>query len=88
MEEAVRRARRWPATQDIPTSIYQLEGSDSATLVRGEDRYRHFELEPRPERDMQDDMLALHQRLTKGPAQILYRGIGVDNFNGPRAIRG
>jgi len=76
------------AIRYIPTSIHQLEGTDSATLVRGEDRYGHFELEPRPDHDMQDDMLVLHQRLTKGAAQILYRGTGVDNFNDPRAIRG
>jgi len=76
------------AIRYIPTSIHQLEGSDSATLVRGEDRYGHFELESRPERYMQDDMLTLHQRLTKGAAQILYRGTGVENFNDPRAIRG
>src|ERR1700730_8275165 len=42
------------AIRYIPTSIYQIEGTDSATLVRRTDRYRHFELEPRPERDMQD----------------------------------
>ncbi|HVH79284.1 MAG TPA: phytanoyl-CoA dioxygenase family protein [Stellaceae bacterium] len=76
------------AIRYIPTSIYQLEGTDSATLVRGEDRFGHFELEPRPERDMQPDMLALHQRLTERAAQILYRGTGVDNFNDPRAVRG
>ena len=76
------------AIRYIPTSIYQLEGGDSATLVRGEDRYGHFELEPRPERDMQEDMLALHRRLTERAAQILYRGTGVDNFNDPRAVRG
>jgi hypothetical protein len=76
------------AIRYIPTSLYQLEGSDSATLVRGKDRYGHFELEPRPERDMQDDMLDLHRRLTERAAQILYRGTGVDNFNDPRAVRG
>jgi non-heme Fe2+,alpha-ketoglutarate-dependent halogenase len=76
------------AIRYIPTSIYQLEGTDSATLVRGADRYGHFELEPRPERDMQEDMLALHRRLTERAAQILYRGTGVDNFNDPRAVRG
>ena len=76
------------AIRYIPTSIRQLEGNDSATLVRGTDRYGHFELEPRPERDMQDDMLALHHRLTERAAQILYRGTGVDNFNDPRAVRG
>ena len=76
------------AIRYIPTSIHQLEGTDSATLVRGIDRYGHFELEPRPDRDMQDDMLALHRRLTERAAQILYRGTGVDNFNDPRAVRG
>jgi non-haem Fe2+, alpha-ketoglutarate-dependent halogenase len=76
------------AIRYIPTSVYQLEGTDSATLVRGTDRFGHFELEPRPERDMQEDMLDLHQRLTARAAQILYRGTGVDNFNDPRAVRG
>lgn len=76
------------AIRYIPTSLYQLEGTDSATLVRGEDRFGHLELEPRPERDMQEDMLALHRRLTERAAQILYRGTGVDNFNDPRAVRG
>lgn len=76
------------AVRYIPTSLYQLEGTDSATLVRGEDRFGHFELEPRPERDLQDDMLALHKRLTERAAEILYRGTGVDNFNDPRAVRG
>ena len=75
------------AIRYIPTSLHQLEGTDSATLVRGEDRFGHFELEPRPERDMQDDMLALHRRLTERAAQILYKGTGVDNFNDPRALR-
>ena len=76
------------AIRYIPTSLHQLEGEDSATLVRGADRYGHFELEPRPEHDMQDDMLALHRRLTERAAQILYRGTGVDTFNDPRAVRG
>jgi non-haem Fe2+, alpha-ketoglutarate-dependent halogenase len=76
------------AIRYIPTSVHQLEGTDSATLVRGEDRFGHFELEPRPQRDMDDDMLALHRRLTERAAQILYKGTGVDNFNDPRAVRG
>jgi non-haem Fe2+, alpha-ketoglutarate-dependent halogenase len=76
------------AIRYIPTRIHQLEGEDSATLVRGVDRFHHFELEPTPERDMQDDMLALHRRLTERAAQILYKGTGVDNFNDPRAVRG
>jgi non-heme Fe2+,alpha-ketoglutarate-dependent halogenase len=76
------------AIRYIPTRIRQIEGEDSATLVRGVDRFHHFELEPAPAHDMQDDMLALHRRLTERAAQILYKGTGVDNFNDPRAVRG
>jgi hypothetical protein len=38
------------AIRYIPTSVAQLAGEDSATLVRGEDRYHHFALEPEPSR--------------------------------------
>ena len=37
---------------------------------------------------MQEDMLALHRRLTERAAQIFYKGTGVDTFNDPRAVRG
>ena len=73
------------AIRYIPTYLRQLFGDDSASLVRGEDRYRHFELEPRPVRDMDPDMLALHQAITERNAKILYRGTGVDSYNDPRA---
>jgi len=46
---------------------------------------RHFELEPRPKRDMDPDMLTLHQAITERNAKILYRGTGVENYNDPRA---
>ena len=36
------------AIRYIPTSVAQVAGEDSATLVRGEDRYGHFALEPDP----------------------------------------
>lgn len=75
------------AIRYIPTSLRQLEGDDSATLVRGADLFHHFELEPRPARNMEPAMLALHKRLTEKSAQILYRGTGVDNYNDPRAMR-
>ena len=51
-----------------------------------EDRYRHFELEPRPIRDMDPDMLALHQAITERNAKILYRGTGVESYNDPPAV--
>ena len=76
------------AIRYMPTHIRQLAGTDSATLVRGTDRYGHFELEPRPERDLSPDALALHRRLTERSAQILYRGTGVASYEDPRAVRG
>jgi len=74
------------AIRYIPTYLRQLVGDDGASLVRGEDRYRHFELEPRPIRDMDPDMLALHQAITERNAKILYRGTGVESYNDPPAV--
>ena len=74
------------AIRYIPTHLRQLFGDDSASLVRGEDRYGHFELEPGPKRDMDPDMLALHQAITERNAKILYRGTDVESYNDPRAV--
>jgi hypothetical protein len=74
------------AIRYIPTHVRQLFGDDSASLVRGEDRYEHFEPEPGPKRDMDPDMLALHQAITERNAKILYRGTGVESYNDPRAV--
>jgi len=76
------------AIRYIPTHIRQLEAEDSATLVRGTDRFHHFELEPRPLSEMAPEMTALHQRIAERSAQILYRGTAVASFNDPAAIRG
>ena len=76
------------AIRYIPTHIRQLEGEDSATLVRGTDRFHHFEHEPRPDSEMAPQMLALHRRIAERSAQILYRGTGVASFNDPQAVRG
>lgn len=78
------------AIRYIPTHIRQLAGEDSASLVRGIDRFGHFELEPAPApaAEMAPEMLALHKRLTEKSAQILYRGTGVASYNDPAAIRG
>ena len=40
------------AIRYIPTTVAQLAGEDSATLVRGEDRHHHFVPEPEPSRDL------------------------------------
>src|SRR5437016_1886407 len=62
------------AIRYIPTHLRQLAGADSATLVRGVDRFGHFELEPAPQREMAPEMLALHRHIAERSAQIPYRG--------------
>lgn len=63
------------AIRYIPTRIRQAAGvRDSATLVRGEDAFGHFDLEPRPERDLDPQMLALHADISARQAKVLYRG--------------
>ena len=52
------------AIRYVPPSIRQTVGAAGwATLVRGEDRYGHFQLLPRPERDFDPAMVALHTRI-------------------------
>jgi non-haem Fe2+, alpha-ketoglutarate-dependent halogenase len=52
------------AIRYIPTRIRQtqVEG-DSATLVRGMDRFGHFELEQLPRREFDPDAVAYHRRI-------------------------
>lgn len=59
----------------IPTYVKQVVGSeDSATLVRGTDRYRHFVAEPRPKLDFDPDVLEFHRRMVERTTGILYAG--------------
>jgi chlorinating enzyme len=74
------------AVRYIPTSVKQVAGEDSATLVRGEDTFGHFEHEPRPTRDMDPEFIALHKRIAERNAQILYRGTAVKSYNDPKAL--
>jgi non-heme Fe2+,alpha-ketoglutarate-dependent halogenase len=74
------------AIRYVPTSVSQIAGADSATLVRGSDRFHHFELEPRPARDLDPALVALHKEITARNAQILYRGTDVKSYNDPRAV--
>jgi non-heme Fe2+,alpha-ketoglutarate-dependent halogenase len=73
------------AIRYIPTSVSQVAGDDSATLVRGVDTFHHFDPEPRPSSDMQPDFVELHRRITERNAQILYRGTQVKSYNDPIA---
>ncbi len=50
------------AIRYIPTSLRQVAGEDSATLVRGVDVHRHFQHEPRPTADMDPAFVKLHGR--------------------------
>ena len=74
------------AIRYVPTSVSQIAGTDSATLVRGTDRFHHFELEPSPPRDLDPTLVALHKQITERNARILYRGTEVKSFNDPRAV--
>jgi len=69
------------AIRYIPTRVRQVAGPcDSATLVRGRDAFGHFELEPRPEADLDPAMLALHAEISDRQAHILYRGTTRTSF--------
>ena len=62
------------AIRYIPTRVRQVAGSrDWATLVRGEDRFHHFEPEQRPNADMSPAAIAHHAAVTGTFAQILMR---------------
>jgi hypothetical protein len=65
------------AIRYVPTYVRQVAGSaDSASLVRGEDRFGNFELEPRPDADMSPEAIAYHAMTTNRYSQILMRGSG------------
>lgn len=54
--------------------VRQVAGaSDSAMLVRGQDRLGHFEHEPPPAADLHPDAVALHRRVTEARREILYK---------------
>ena len=74
------------AIRYIPTTVAQVAGDDSATLVRGVDEHRHFELEPRPLRDMDPAFVKLHKEIAERNARILYRGTAVKSYNDPKAL--
>ena len=76
------------AIRYIPTTVAQIAGDDSATLVRGVDEHHHFAPEPRPAKDMDPAFVALHKEITERNAQILYRGTTVTSYNDPTALPG
>lgn len=62
------------AIRYIPTYVQQLEGQDSATLVRGIDTYNTFEHEPQPKVELEPAFVALHQEVGDRNRRILYKG--------------
>src|SRR4051812_27307139 len=74
------------AIRYIPTSVKQVAGEDSATLVRGVDEFHHFGHEPRPTADMEPAFVKLHKEIAERNAKILYRGTAVKSYNDPKAL--
>jgi ectoine hydroxylase-related dioxygenase (phytanoyl-CoA dioxygenase family) len=60
------------AIRYIPTHIAQTIGEDSATLVRGEDRYGHFEHEPRPTADFAPEIMNYYKKVMERATKINY----------------
>jgi ectoine hydroxylase-related dioxygenase (phytanoyl-CoA dioxygenase family) len=63
------------AIRYVPTYVRQTAGpKDYAMLVRGADRFRHFDYEPEPRQDLGEAEVATHARITEEANRILYRG--------------
>ena len=62
------------AIRYLPPGVRQAVGAaDSATLVRGQDRFGHFELEPAPAYDLAPEAIACHREVRERRMQILMR---------------
>lgn len=62
------------AIRYIPTYVRQTKVRDSAVLVRGTDKYRHFDYEPRPRADLDEAALAAHADSISRQVKALYQG--------------
>ena len=60
--------------QFVPPHVRERDGRGYAVLVRGRDRYRHFESLPRPRRDMAPEDAARRDAVNAHWADFLYRG--------------
>ena len=61
-----------------PTARQVRHDWDSATLVRGEDRYGHFELEPAPVRDFDPAAVEMYRRSDEAQRGVYYKGATAD----------
>jgi ectoine hydroxylase-related dioxygenase (phytanoyl-CoA dioxygenase family) len=62
------------AIRYIPTYVRQTKVRDSAMLVRGVDKYHHFDDEPRPLADLDAAALAAHADSVSRQVKALYQG--------------
>lgn len=65
-----------------PSARQQRVDTDFATLVRGEDRYGHFQPEARPQTTMHPDAVSEHQRIADIQGQIYLKGTDREGVNG------
>lgn len=58
----------------MPTCTKQIVGEwDSAALVRGEDRFGHFSITPRPSRDLDPVTVPFHEKATTAVRDVLFK---------------
>ena len=63
------------AIRYIPPHLHQITGErDCATLVRGRDRFNHFDHEEPPKADMDAAAVEQHAAVIDAKTRILYRG--------------
>lgn len=68
------------AIRYIAPHVAQAKGRDSALLVRGRDRYRHFEDETPPAANLDPAALAAHQAAMARQVAMLYEGTEKTEF--------
>lgn len=68
------------ALRYIPTYVRQTKVRDSAMLVRGTDKYHHFDYEPRPRADLDEAALGAHADAVARQVKALYQGTGKQEF--------
>jgi non-haem Fe2+, alpha-ketoglutarate-dependent halogenase len=68
------------AIRYIPTYVRQTKVRDSAMLVRGTDKYHHFDYEPRPRADLDEAALGAHANAVERQVKALYQGTDKQEF--------
>ena len=64
------------AIRYLPAHVRQTKNRDSAMLVRGVDRYGHFDPEPRPKRDLDAEALRAHAEAVDRKVAVFMQGTG------------